>query len=224
MFKSKLQLTDYLLIAINLIPVVGVWLLGWSAIEVFIVYSLETLIAGFFTVLQLGVIWLHKKNDLWNANNTPTKVSGLFFIVFFIFHYGLFTCVQTSIFAASANINPPGTSMYHFYFNWYKYITHDTALLLLVFFIGYLVKDFVPFVSRGEYKRTSMMLTMFRPYPRIFIQQFIVILGSMFLTFGWTKIFIVIFAAVKICFEIFLNLDGYIRKANYKMEAESKQQ
>ena len=58
-----------------------------------------------------------------------------------------------------------------------------------------------------------MMQLMFQPYGRIFIQQVTVILGSMFLSFGAGKIFIIIFAAVKIFFEVFVNYDGILNKA-----------
>lgn len=218
MFKRTLQPSDLFLIGVNLIPVYGVWFEDWSAKEVFIVYALETLIAGAFTVLKLGITTLYKKQDLWYNNNTTTKVSGLFFILFFILHYGLFACVQTSIFAASANINPPNSGLLHFFFHWYEYVNVDIAIMLAAFSISYLVKDLIPFIIRGEYRTASMMRLMFQPYARIFFQQFIVILGSLFLNFGWDKIFVLVFAGVKIFFEIFLNLDNYMKKAMVDME------
>ena len=63
-----------------------------------------------------------------------------------------------------------------------------------------------------------MMQLMFQPYGRIFIQQFTVILGSMFLTFGAGKIFILVFAAVKIYFEVFVNYDGILNKTMEDMK------
>ena len=54
---------------------------------------------------------------------------------------------------------------------------------------------------------------MFQPYGRIFIQQVTVILGSMFLSFGAGKIFILVFAAIKIFFEVFIDFENLIKKA-----------
>jgi hypothetical protein len=56
-------------------------------------------------------------------------------------------------------------------------------------------------------------LVMFQPYGRIFIQQFTVILGSMFLGFGWGKGFILVFAFAKILFEVFFNFDEILNKS-----------
>ena len=54
---------------------------------------------------------------------------------------------------------------------------------------------------------------MFQPYMRIFIQQFAVILGSMFLVFGAGKIFILVFAFVKIAFAVYVNDEGVLNRA-----------
>jgi hypothetical protein len=54
---------------------------------------------------------------------------------------------------------------------------------------------------------------MFQPYGRIFIQQVTVIIGSMFLSFGAGKVFILIFAAIKIFFEVFIDFDLIMKKA-----------
>jgi hypothetical protein len=62
---------------------------------------------------------------------------------------------------------------------------------------------------------------MFEPYGRIFIQQFTVIVGSMFLGFGLDKIFVLVFAGVKIFFEGFIDFSGIINKSVEDMEKES---
>jgi Family of unknown function (DUF6498) len=56
------------------------------------------------------------------------------------------------------------------------------------------------------------MLLMFQPYPRVFLQQITVLLGSMFLVFGAGKIFILIFATIKIFFELYVNYEGFLNK------------
>ncbi len=224
MFKRHLTPTDYFLIAVNLVPVYGVWFLDWSGKEVFIVYAMETLIVGIFTVVKLGIATLYKKRDLWYNREKTSQVPGLFFILFFIVHYGLFACVQTSIFADSANINPAGAGMLYFFFNWYKYVQGDIAIMLAIFVIGYLVRDMIPFLSRKEYQSSSMMRLMFQPYGRIFVQQFIVILGSLFLSAGFDKIFILIFAAVKTWVEVFIRFDRYLNVVMMKLERKSGEQ
>ncbi|MND08531.1 hypothetical protein D3C83_312060 [compost metagenome] len=55
---------------------------------------------------------------------------------------------------------------------------------------------------------------MFQPYGRIFVQQFTVIIGSIFLSFGAGKIFILIFALIKIFFDVFIDFSGLLKKAS----------
>jgi hypothetical protein len=219
--KRKLTLEDFVLIIANLIPVYGVWFLGWNAVDAFIVYALETLIVGALTVLKLAVITMFRKKDTWYNQGSSTNVSGWLFILFFILHFGLFAAVQTSIFSQSANIVPEGGGLLHFFFHWYSYINEDIAIMLCGFIVSYLVRSFLPFIVNGEYKTISMMRVMFQPYGRIFIQQFTVILGSMFLVLGWGKAFILIFAMAKIFFEIYINLDHVIDKSMTDFEKEN---
>jgi len=212
MLRRKLTQADIYLIVANLLPVYGAWVLDWNAIEVFIVYAMETLIVGILTVLKLSIATLSGNNHAWYANNRKTKQPGILFIIFFIVHYSIFAAVQTSIFAESANINPPGTGLFYFFLHWYTYINKDIAFMLSGFVVSWLARSFIPFIVNREYKTTSMMRLMFQPYGRIFIQQLTVLLGSMFLVLGGGKIFVLIFALVKIFVEVFMNFDNILNK------------
>jgi len=221
--KRKLTREDIILIIANLVPVFGVWFAGWSATDAFIVYALETIIVGFMTLLKLLVMTFARGTDTWYTEGSSSKVSGLFFMFFFTIHYGLFVAVQTSIFSQSADIVPSGKGLMYFFFNWYSYINGDIAIMLCTFIISYLVRSFVPFIVKAEYKTVSMMRVMFQPYGRIFVQQFTVILGSMFLGFGWGKAFILIFALAKIFFEVYLNFDRVLDKEMEKEERKRQE-
>lgn len=65
------------------------------------------------------------------------------------------------------------------------------------------------------------MIIMFQPYGRIFIQQFTVILGSMFLTLGVGKVFVLIFSAAKIAFELLIDYDKMLNKTMENMKNRS---
>jgi hypothetical protein len=220
--KRRLTRGDLYLIAANLLPVYGVWVLGWNAIEVFVVYALETLILGMLTVVKLIIASMHGNRHDWYAGGHKSKQSGLLFIVFFIIHYGLFAAVQTSIFSESAGINPPGSSMLYFFFHWYHYINQNIALMLGGFLVSYMANSFIPFIVNREYKTTPMMKLMFQPYGRIFIQQITVILGSMVLVVGDGKVFVLIFALVKIYVDVYLNFDALLNRSLKDMEQRGK--
>lgn len=216
MFKRKLTISDYLLIVVNLIPLYGVWFEGWDPKMIFIVYCLETVIIGLVNVMKMAVVTVFiKSKDNWQANGSTRAVSGLFFILFFIVHYGFFVFVQTQIFFAIGGIGGRAST-----FGIYKAIPdllgQQGKLLLAIFITYYTIQTIFSFFSTGQYKTISMMKLMFQPYLRIFVQQFIVILGSIFILFGGGKIFILIFVAVKIYFELFVNFDRYLDLAERK--------
>lgn len=224
MFKKKLTQGDIFLIIANLVPVYGVWFEGWSAVEAFIVYALETLIIGIITIMKMLLATFFRGKDTWYNEGNSQQVSGLFFIVFFILHFGLFALVQTSIFSQAAGITAPGKGMTHFFFHWYEYINEDISIMLVALGVGHLAKNFMPFVLSGQYKTAPMMLLMFQPYGRIFIQQFTVILGSMFLSFGFGKGFILVFALAKIFFEVAVDFGGIIEQSMAKLKKDSGKQ
>lgn len=210
LLKRKLTAGDYLLIIVNLIPVYGVWFEGWNAAQVFLVYCLETVIIGLFTVVKLACVTLIvKPRDEWNAGKSSVIVSGLFFILFFIVHYGIFVFVQTQIFFSVSGL-VSDHSILGTYRQIPKVLGHEGQLLLLIFIIYYTLQNLFGFFLSGEYKTISMMKLMFQPYARIFVQQLVVIVGSMFLAFGAGKVFILVLALVKIYFETFINFGRLI--------------
>ncbi len=200
--------------AANLLPVAGVWLWNWSPKEVFMVYALETVIIGLFTLLKMGIVTAVRKKDIWYNGASRTKQHGLFFMLFFLVHYGMFVAIQTGLFLQVSGI---GKSMHRgffdFFLHWTQYLGRDAYYMLAGFFISYGFSMYRNFIRTSQYRTISMMQLMFQPYGRIFIQQFTVILGSMFLSFGAGKLFILVFAAVKIFFEVFVNYDGILNKA-----------
>jgi hypothetical protein len=92
-------------------------------------------------------------------------------------------------------------------------INYEVKLMLCVFIVSYAFRNLNEFILSGEYRKISMGYLLFQPYGRIFIQQVTVILGSMFLSFGAGKIFILVFALIIIFFEVFVDIEGLIRKA-----------
>jgi hypothetical protein len=222
MVKRHLSVTDIFLILANLIPLFGVWFGGWSAAEIFMVYCLETVLIGLFTIVRMAITATVKKTDLWNnTDRVKTNMPSWFFIIFFIVHYGFFVVIQLSIFLEVSGIKKSLgiQNAFDFLVNFQNYFSNASLILLLIFAVAYgliLVKDFI---FNGAYRSASMGVLMFQPYGRIFVQQFTVIAGSLFLGFGAGKIFITIFVAIKIFFDVFVNYDLIMKQVGEKAKS-----
>jgi hypothetical protein len=203
----------------------GVWFEGWDAKQVFLVYCLETVIVGLVNIIKMACVTIFvKPKDVWENGGSTTMQSGWFFIFFFIIHYGFFVFIQTQMFFGITGMVPDG-SMLMRYSKIPGLLGPNGRLLLLIFIAYYTVDNVFRFFNSGTYKTIGMSRLMFEPYLRIFVQQIVVILGSMFLTFGAGKIFILIFIVVKIFFEVYINLDRYmeIAEKRQRMKEEKKE-
>ncbi len=225
MFKKSLSNSDYFLFAANLIPVIGAWFFGWDPKQIFMVYALETVIIGIFNLLKMAVVTGIRKTDIGYNEGTRTQKSGIFFMLFFLVHYGMFVAMQTGMFVQVSGIGKDfHIGFFDFFLYWPKYLGDDAWYMLAGFFISYSFDFLWNFIRPKQYRTVPMTLLMFQPYMRIFIQQVTVILGSMFLVFGGGKLFILIFAAVKIFFEVYVDYKGILNKTMAEMQKRSGKQ
>jgi hypothetical protein len=214
MLKRSFSQSDIFLIVANLIPVYGVWFEGWNAREVFMVYCMETVIVGLFTLVKMGIVTAYKKWDWWENNGNRTKVHGIFHMLFFLVHYGFFVAIQTFIFSKTVIFDSSKDfGLFNFLFNLPSHFDKSSWIMLSGFVVGYGYKNLTEFILTNEYKTASLSTIMFEPYIRIFIQQFTVIIGSFILLFNAGYVFILFFAVVKIFFLVGIDYDKMMKKA-----------
>ncbi len=209
-FKKTLNSVDLYLIAINLIPIWGVWFMGWNAHLIFVIYCLESIIAGIYTILKLWISVFFKNRSPIQQSKTSNKIkvlTALFLSLFFCFHFGLFIFVQLSIFfGIIGKINGVPISIKSLMFNFFEIIPLYAQLFLLSYFISYGISFLKNFIADGAYKTKDTSAIMISPYKRIFVQQFLVIFGAVVLLLDKSGKFIIfIFALVKIWFDVFVD-------------------
>jgi hypothetical protein len=225
MFKRTLTQSDIFSIAANLLPVFGVWFLNWNPKQVFIVYCLETIVIGFFNLVRMGISTAYRKTDIWYNGAYQARVSGIFFMLFFLVHYGIFVAVQMGLFFAVSGIaDQYNIGFFNFFLKWPQIIEGNAYIMIGAFVFSYGYKTVSEFLLTGQYKTLPLSIQMFQPYMRIFIQQVTVIIGSMFLVFGAGKIFILVFAVVKISFEVYVNYERVMNKAIAELKKPSGKQ
>lgn len=216
--KKKLTSADVSLILANLLPVVGVWFFDWDPFLIFLVYCLETIIIGLMTLVKLGIAGYLLDNE--NKKSTTHRILGIAgFMLFFILHYGIFVGVQTSMFLGFTD-TMKGLNILQILADPSQYLGATGMVMLAVFTLSYAFETITGYLWYDENKKKSMVRIMMEPYIRIFIQQFTVILGAFFLMFGAGKIFILVFACIKIWITIFID---YEKTINTKL-AQAKAQ
>jgi uncharacterized membrane protein len=112
------------------------------------------------------------------------------------------------------HVKPASINLFYFIIHVNRFIPEYALLMLLLFAVSYgfiVVKEFL---LTGIYKTIDMGTLMFAPYGRIFIQQFVVIIGSFILLFNkGGEIFILLFVITKIFFGLLLDFKKIMTNA-----------
>ena len=176
----KLTISSLALILANTIPIFGVIFFGWDLFQIIFLYWLESGVIGFYNIIKMIVI---------------SPKASLFFVPFFIFHYGMFMAV-------------------HLFFIIFLFSPQQplTSFMILSPFIALIVSHGVSFLGnfvRGkEYQNAVLVVNqMIAPYIRIFLMQFTLIFGGIIsLTLGTPVTALVILIGLKTLVDLLFHL------------------
>ncbi len=184
----------------NLLPLLGIFYLGWDASTLIILYWLETAIVGLWLVVRLAFArpdMLPPVTPL--IGGKPTEGSGLGLGLFVLVHAGFFMGIHMFMLSGIA----PG--------DWTRHLASPSAFIL-----GFVVPSamWIPlaglFAARGV--MTLHEIRAARPathlvagfYARILVMQFVILLGGMAaLLAGSPVILLALIVAFKTAFEIY---------------------
>jgi hypothetical protein len=193
-------LSTLVLVAANLLPLYGVVAGGWSTFEVVALYWFENVVIGGFNVLKmlccapdLAALQAQMAARLRAAGREPAApqslqslgkimhLAKLFFVPFFIVHYGLFTFVH-GVFVVVL-LGGVGLSGLSLPWSQAQEGVHASALLwaALALVVSHGVSFVGNFLLGGEYRRTTLPQQMFAPYGRVVVLH-VAILGGGILT------------------------------------------
>ena len=181
-------------------------------------YFLETIIIGVIHLVKWGMVSKYGKK----STNPQWQISGIPLLLFFTAHYGMFVAIQ-SIFAFTLfQSNIPGLKDgFHIIHN-YTYILGSEGMLLILASIiinnlGYFYTNFWRNEKYRDYAPDSIFM---KPYVRIFIQQFVVILAFFFFMLFNSGM---IAAVLLILFRLFVDLAMFsINKDSRMLEIIAK--
>ncbi len=207
-FPKKLSFSAYSLIIANIIPLLGVVLLNWSIFVLLFVYWLENVVIGIYNILKLlrcQVDW--KKVDL---KITPAflgiaRVLVKFFIIlFFIFHFGVFTLVHgIFLFVLFSVPDLAHVGLVQDVF------LNDAILMFIVLMISHGVSYYQNFLGKKEYKSLNIIEIYKAPYSRIFVMHFVILLGAFLsVLFGTPLLLLILLVILKTV----VDLTGHLRE------------
>ncbi len=211
MKNSNTRTTTFAFIIANLIPLAGVLFLGWEPLTVFVIYILESVIAGIFNVIKmLSAYLLGGREVALRKQPGDSGVAGLALVPFFILHYFFFVFIQCVLFFAYSNIGTDTFSPLRLIENFKPFVCSDSGWAVGGIVLSYTTSYAMDFMLNGEFTRTSLSQLFFRPYKRIFVQQFVVLLGgfvfvlsSAVLPKAGLLLFVTVFTAIKMWFDLY---------------------
>lgn len=171
---SMIRFSLAMLVATNMLPLLGVLFFGWSVFQVMALFWLENVIIGAWNVPRMATQLLRGQ---WGV---------LFLIPFFTVHYGLFTAVHglfvMGIFGHGEAI-PGGTtdaSLLAAFTLMGRLIEADPALWWAAagMIASHGVSFLLNFVFGGEWKRVDAGTLMFAPYRRVVVLHLTILAGA----------------------------------------------
>jgi hypothetical protein len=150
------------LVLANLVPLAGAVWLGWSVLDIMMLFWLENVIIGAFNVLRMGAVMVSRGE--W---------AGLFLIPFFTLHYGIFCAAHGFFLLAVLGGGEPSVSGFAM-----RLASWDGLLLGVIGLVAsHGVSFVVNFLIGGEVRRVGLDTLMSAPYARIMILHVTIILG-----------------------------------------------
>jgi hypothetical protein len=189
------------LILVNLIPVFGVIFLDWKVFPIIFLYWAENVVIGLFNVLKMALA------SPGNGNSAGSKLST---IVFFCFHYGIFTLVHgIFVFVLFGGVfeNNPENPDFPFVFSPTDLFWIMFALVAVFFSHG--VSFVTNYIGKGEYKNAKLNQLMSQPYTRVVVLHIVILLGAfLIISFGTPVAGLILLVVIKVGIDIL----GYLRR------------
>jgi hypothetical protein len=152
------------LVVANLLPLYGVFFLGWDAFSIVALYWAENLVIGAINVLKMFVC---------NA------ILAVFAGAFFAFHYGFFCYIHgifvLSLFGHDSWITSPIHELREF-----SRLFSEQHLwwAIAALAASHLFSFFANYIGGGEFRRTSVPELMQQPYGRVVVLHLAILFGG----------------------------------------------
>jgi hypothetical protein len=189
-------LSAAVLVAVNLIPLIGVAFWGWSLMLILVLYWIESGIVGVINVFKIGRAQGLSSVGIGGSRIT-LRMSGIAaglarggIIGFFIFHYGMFWVIHglfvflLPLFAGLSTFETGASGLGPMDFG--PLPLEGVALSAVALAVSHGVSFFVNFLGRGEYMHVSPEQQMMSVYGRVIVLHVTIIAGAFVIGFFGT--------------------------------------
>lgn len=184
-------------LAVDLLPIVAILAFGWGAAPLVALYWLENVIIGAVTLARMLATGVYRLQMF---------AVCLFAVPFFLAHYGLF-CFGHGLFLRElAQADASGyssASLIEWALGAGAFMPLFAGAILLLNAVYFAVD----YIGQGEARTSNPLIEMFRPYDRILVLHFALVLGALF-AFGSDDplIGVVLLLAIRIVYGLFLSM------------------
>jgi hypothetical protein len=213
-------------LAVDLLPIYGVFAWGWGALPLVMLYWMENIVAGIVTIPRIVISGASFGG--WGL------VAGLGLSAFFVLHYGLFCSVHGTFLVAFSEfgqvlqgnvpegsmdtlpiMDVPGMFMFGLnsglHVDWMLYAVAGFQFIVLIW----------EFFIKGEWKDTNPMAEMFAPYGRIIVLHLALFAGAAALfLLGQPLVGVLALIVLRALFGIVQNSDGVFMDGSWNAAME----
>ena len=180
------------LIAANLVPLVGVLSQQWTVLSVLLLYWFENVIIGGFNVLKMACA---------DPKSIASDAIKFFLIPFFMFHYGMFCFVHgmfiLALFGHTRNFSPSPAVFVAALRN------AGVGFAALAIAVSHAFSFFHNYLFGGEFRRTTPQLLMAQPYARVVVLHVTILIGGAAASaLGQPTIALILLIALKTGFDL----------------------
>lgn len=220
------------LVLANMVPLLGIMFLGWDSTHLLVIYWLENLVIGFYSVFRIILAGEKTNSVAW--------IAALFTAVFFTLHFGafcfghgFFIFILTRILIPRTDLNQtaevlpeiPPEDYWPFPLIFFQIFSQPVFLLLkdaptgwIVAFIAMFLSHGISFVTnfllKGEWRNTNPGEQARAPYSRVVLLHIAVILGVILsISFGASMIVMVVLVVGKTILDLRLHAKQHAKFA-----------
>ena len=192
---ERLRASTLALMVANLMPLLGVLALNWDVTPIMIFYWSENLVVGFYNVLKMRLAQGSVERSNTTLNGRPVQQSDRrAMIVFFIFHYGMFTLCH-------------GIFVLVMFGAKFQGLFSELGLALLFLTVSHGVSYLRNFIGRNEYQRIAFTSLFWQPYKRVIVMHLTILLGGTWAQAKGSPVFaLVVLVTLKTMIDLALHL------------------